>query len=57
MPLGAVLDSWIEELRVFKPLAVEVLVPGGELHFGLSEDKQDEHMLPTPFGCHEMSNK
>ena len=32
-PLGAVLDSWVDEIRFFEPLVVKVFVPGGKSHF------------------------
>ena len=41
----------------FKPLAVEVVVPGGKSHFGLTEDKMEGTVLPVPFGCHKMARK
>ena len=36
--------------RDWQNLAVEVVVPGSESHFGLTEDERKEPMLPTTFG-------
>ena len=55
--LGAVLDSWVEELCFLEPLSVKVAVPGGRSHFGLAEDELEEPVLPTPFGCLEMAHE
>ena len=38
----------------FDAPAVEVLVPGGETHFGLSENEREETMLVPLFGCSKM---
>ena len=40
-----------EELGFSGPLAVKVVVLGDELHFDFAEDKREEPVLPTPFGC------
>ena len=56
-PLDTVLNSWVEDLRLFEPLAVKVVVPGGKSHFGLDEDEREEPALPTPFGCCKMARK
>ena len=50
-PFGVVLDSWVEELGLGKPLAVEVVSPSSKLHSGLAEEEREETMLDTPFGC------
>ena len=57
MPLGAVLNFWVEELGLVKPLTVEAVFPGGETNFGISEDEREETMLATPFGCCKMAPK
>ena len=57
MPLGVVLDFWVEELKLGKPLSVEVVVTGSETHFGLAEDEREETVLFTPFGCCEMAHE
>ena len=55
--LGAVLDSWVDEIWFLEPLAVQIVVTGGRYHLGLSEDERRGPMLPTPFGCHKMACK
>ena len=55
--LGVVLGFWAGELRFGEPLAVEVVVPDGETHFGLAEDEQEETVLATPFGGCKMARK
>ena len=49
--LGAVLDSWVDEIWFLETPAVQVVVPGGRSHPGLTEDKREEPVLPTPRGC------
>ena len=39
--LGAVLDSWVDEIWFLEPLAVQVIVTGGRSHLGLAEDKRE----------------
>ena len=53
--LGDVLDYWVDELWFIEMLSVQVVVPGGRSHLGLAKDKQEEPVIPTPLGCHEMS--
>ena len=55
--LGDVLNYWVEGIWFLEPLAVQVAFPGGRSHFGLAEDKREEPVLPTPFGCREMARK
>ena len=47
--LGVVLNFWIEELGPFDAPKFEVLDPGGETHFGLSEHEREETVLASPF--------
>ena len=54
LPLGIVLISWVEDIGFGNPLAVKIFVPGGDSHFGLAEDEQEEPVLLTPFGCCKM---
>ena len=56
-PLGVILNFWVEEVRLGKPLAVEVVVPDSETNFGLTEDKREETVLATPFGCCEIAHE
>ena len=57
VPLGTVRDSWIEELVFVNPLAVKVVVPVDESHFGLAEDERVKAVLTTPFVCHEITRE
>ena len=57
MPLGVVLIFWVEEIRIFDASTVEVLVPGGKTHFGLSDNKRKETVLAPPSVCIEMYHK
>ena len=56
-PLGIVHNSWVEELGLGEPLAVEVTVPGGESHFGPAEDELEEPVTTIRFGCRKMDSK
>ena len=47
-PLGGVLNFWVEEIRIFDVPAVEVLVPGGETHFGIGDHRQEKTVLAPP---------
>ena len=55
--LGTVLDSRVDELWFLDLLAVQVVVLSGRYHLGLTEDKRQEPVLPTPLGCREMACK
>ena len=57
VPLGVVLNFWIEDLRPFDAPAFEVLDPGGETHFGLGEHKREETVLSSPFDGSKMARK
>ena len=57
MPLGVVLNFWIEELGLFDAGAFEVLDPSGETHFGLGEHKREETVLASPFGGSKMARE
>ena len=61
VPLGVVLNFWIEELSMFDAPSFEVLDSGGKTHFGLGEHKREETVIFAPFGgskiahkCHEL---
>ena len=56
-PLDAVLDFWVEELRIFNVPVDEVLVYVGETNFGLGENEQEETVLAPPIGCIEMARE
>ena len=47
-PLGVLLNSWVEELRLFEALAVKVVVYKVETHFGIGEHKREETVLAPP---------
>ena len=55
MTIGFILNFWLEELRLGKPLAVEVVVPGGETHFCLADNEREEALLTTPFDGFKMA--
>ena len=57
VPLGITPDSWVEDLRFGELFAVDVVVPGGELHSGLADKEREEPVLTTPFGFCEISCK
>ena len=56
-PLGVVLNLGIEELGPLDAPAFEVLDLGGEMHFGLGENKREETVLASLFGGNEMARK
>ena len=47
-PLGVVLNFWVEDLRLFEALAVEIVVSGGETNFVIGEHEQEETVLAPP---------
>ena len=55
--LGVFLNFWVKDFGLGYPLAVEVVVPGGETYFGLAKGQGEETVLTTPFGGCEMTRK
>ena len=51
LPLDLLVLLELEELTTLGGVLNYVVVPGGESHFGLTEDKREEHVLSAPFGC------